>query len=108
MIAELAQHTAPGAPSPFDEPAEQGLTATQAARRLAEVGPNELHRDEGTPPWRFLLGQFKSPMVLLLLGAAVVSGVLREAADAVAIGAIVVINAIELQYDFFRVRLKQA
>jgi len=94
MITELHQHTAPAVPPAFDEPAERGLTATEAARRLAEVGPNELHRDEGTPPWRFLLGQFKSPVVLLLLGAAGISGVLREAADAIAIGAIVVINAI--------------
>jgi Ca2+-transporting ATPase len=94
MIAELVERTAPGVPPSFDEPAEQGLTAAEAARRLAEVGLNELRRDEGTPPWRFLLGQFKSPVVLLLLGAALVSGVLREAPDAIAIGAIVVVNAI--------------
>jgi Ca2+-transporting ATPase len=93
-ISENVQRTAPAAPPSFDEPAERGLTATEAARRLVEVGPNELHRDEGTPAWRFLLRQFKSPVVLLLLGAALVSGVLREAADAIAIGAIVVINAI--------------
>ncbi|MBS1118670.1 MAG: Lead, cadmium, zinc and mercury transporting ATPase [Deltaproteobacteria bacterium] len=97
MISEIVQRVAPAVPPvppPFDVPAERGLTATEAARRLVEVGPNELRHDEGTPAWRFLLGQFKSPMVLLLLGAALVSGALHEAVDAIAIGAIVVINAI--------------
>jgi Ca2+-transporting ATPase len=66
----------------------------EAARRLAEVGPNELRRDKGTSPARVFAQQFTSPVVLLMLGAAVVSGILREAADAIAIGAIIVLNAI--------------
>src|SRR5512140_3161877 len=74
--------------------AEQGLLSVEAARRLAEVGPNELRHTEGTSPWRILAGQFASPIVLLMLAAALISGVMREAADAIAIGAIVVINAI--------------
>jgi Ca2+-transporting ATPase len=70
-----------------------GLSTVEAARRLAEVGPNELRREEGTSPWRILARQLASPVVLLMLGAAVVSGILREAADAIAIAAIVVLNA---------------
>lgn len=73
---------------------QDGLSTTDAARRLAENGPNELHRGEGTPAWRFLLGQFQTPVVLLMLGAAVTSAFLRGAADAIAIGSIVVINAL--------------
>ena len=94
MITQVEPRPAMFAPPGFDEPDEQGLSTTDAVRRLAEVGPNELHRDEGTPWWRFLAGQFTSPVVWLLLAAAVISGVMREAADAIAIGAIVVINAI--------------
>jgi len=78
-------------PPPSVEP---GLSTAEAARRLATVGPNELRRDDGTPPWRIFLRQLSSPVVLLMLGAAVVSGLLREAADAIAIGSIVVLNAI--------------
>ena len=88
MIAEGIARAEALVPPPF------GLTAIEAAHRLVEVGPNELRRDEGTPAWQFFLAQFKSPVVLLLLGAALLSGVLREAADAIAIGAIVVINAL--------------
>jgi Ca2+-transporting ATPase len=44
--------------------------------------------------WVLLLAQFKSPLVLLLLGATVLSAVLGEVADAIAIAAIIVINAV--------------
>lgn len=76
------------------EPASSaGLSADEAARRLAADGPNELHREDGAGPWRLLLQQFTSPLVLLLIGAAVVSGAVGETVDAGAIGAIVVLNA---------------
>lgn len=59
---------------------------------LAESGPNELVRSEGTSPWKILASQFGSPVIWLLLVACLVSALLGETADAVAIGAIVVIN----------------
>jgi len=71
-----------------------GLSAEEADRRLAEHGPNELARDEGTSPWRLLWEQVRSPLVLLLLGACVLAGALGEVADAVAIAVIVVLNAV--------------
>ena len=79
---------------PLPEGAATGLSSEEVARRLAESGPNELRRDDGTPRWRFLARQFESPVVLLMLGAAAVSGVLREVADAIAIGAIVILNGV--------------
>ncbi len=71
-----------------------GLTAGEAARRLSEIGPNEIPRQP--PPSRLavLAGQFGSPLVWLLLGACLVSGLLGEIADAIAIGVIVVVNAV--------------
>ncbi|GAB4227441.1 MAG: cation-translocating P-type ATPase [Deltaproteobacteria bacterium] len=70
-----------------------GLTAVEAAARLREVGPNEL--PEGSPlrPARLFLSQFASTMVLVLLGAAAVSALLRDFGDAAAILAIVLLNA---------------
>ncbi len=85
----------PPAPPLLDVPTPiSGLSSDEAARRLEEVGANELRRDNGTPPWRVLARQFTSPVVLLMLGAAAVSGVLREVADAIAISAIVFLNAV--------------
>ncbi|MBK7857838.1 MAG: cation-translocating P-type ATPase [Archangiaceae bacterium] len=71
-----------------------GLSTAEARQRLSQHGPNQLERGHGPSALSMLAGQFKSPVVLLLLGACVVSGVLREVADAVAIGAIVVLNAV--------------
>jgi Ca2+-transporting ATPase len=71
-----------------------GLTSREASRRLAEQGPNEIAHEREPSPWRLLAGQFDSPVIWLLFGACVVSGVLDEVADAVAIGTIVVLNAL--------------
>jgi Ca2+-transporting ATPase len=47
----------------------QGLTASEAARRLAEQGPNALPESEPTPWWRRFVGQFASPLIYILLFA---------------------------------------
>jgi len=72
----------------------QGLSREEAARRLEADGPNQIHRAKGTPWWRMLLAQLLSPLVLLLLAACVLSAVLGEVADAIAIAAIVVLNSV--------------
>lgn len=71
-----------------------GLSAAEAARRLAEFGPNELRQAAEIPAWRVLARQFVSPMVALLAVAAAVSLALREVADAVAIATILALNAV--------------
>ena len=71
-----------------------GLTSAEALQRLQQYGPNEVARARPTSPWRMLLAQFKSPVIWLLFAACVVSGVLGEVADAVAIGAIVILNSL--------------
>jgi Ca2+-transporting ATPase len=72
-----------------------GLDAGEAACRLAAAGPNELVDKGGKSPLRILLEQFTSLMVLLLLGAAAVSGlILGEWADALVILVIVVLNGV--------------
>ncbi|MBL9100938.1 MAG: cation-translocating P-type ATPase [Myxococcales bacterium] len=71
-----------------------GLTEEQVTHLRAEFGPNELQREVRTPAWVLLAAQFKSPVIGLLAGACAVSAALGEVLDAVAIGAIVVLNAL--------------
>lgn len=73
--------------------AKRGLDAAEAERRLQEAGPNVLPKKGGVVWWQLLLGQFSSIIIWLLIGAAIVAGLLGEVIDAWAILAIVVLNA---------------
>lgn len=75
-------------------PMTLGLSTERARTRLVETGPNELRRAATTPVWQQVLRQFASPLVVLLLAACAVSALLGEVADAIAIGVIVVVNAL--------------
>ena len=79
----------------------RGLSAVEAASRLAEHGPNELREAAPISPWAIFLGQFKNLIVWILIVAGVVSGVLGEVVDAIAILAIVVLNAVIGFYQEF-------
>ena len=72
---------------------ERGLSAEVAAARLLDNGPNVLDQVAGVTPARLLLGQLTSPMILVLIGAAVLSGALGDITEAVVIGVVVVLNA---------------
>lgn len=54
----------------IDEARAAGLSAQDAARRLAQVGPNEMPAGGGRSVWRILLETMREPMFLLLAGAA--------------------------------------
>lgn len=71
-----------------------GLSGSEAAARLAADGPNTLERARPVSALRLFVNQLASTMTLLLGAAAVVSGVLGELADAIAIVAIVLANAV--------------
>jgi len=71
-----------------------GLTAAEASRRLAEHGRNELEERGFKGPWRILLEQLSSALVVVLIVAAGVSAVLGDLVDAAAIVAIVVLNSV--------------
>lgn len=72
----------------------QGLSSAQADRRLKEQGWNEIHREKARPPWRLLLEQFKSPLVLILIFASAISLFVGEGLEAAAIAAILIVNAL--------------
>ncbi len=71
-----------------------GLAGTVAGERLLEFGPNELIEKRQRPTWMLLLDQFTSPMILVLIAAAVVTALIGETKDTVVILAIVVFNGI--------------
>ena len=72
---------------------DKGLTSAEAASRLEQFGPNAL--TEAPPPtfWMMLWEQFNNFVVIMLIVAALISGILGEWIEAAAIMAIVVLNA---------------
>ena len=71
-----------------------GLSGTEAADRLITHGRNELPEAVPLSLLRICLSQFSSLIIWVLIGAAVVSGILQEWLDAGAIVAIVVLNGL--------------
>lgn len=71
-----------------------GLSKAEAARRLSESGRNELIERGVKNPWLIFLDQIKELMVVILIIAAIISALLGDYSDAIAIGAIVVLNAV--------------
>jgi len=82
--------------------APTGLSAAEAARRLAQNGPNELKETTHISGWRILARQFKSLVVWVLIAAGVLSGFLSEVLEAIAILAVVVLNAAIGFYQEFK------
>jgi len=74
--------------------AAAGLEPEEAARRLETQGPNALPETAPRGLARMLLDQFSDFMILVLIAAAIVSGVVGEPADTIAIVVIVVLNAV--------------
>ncbi len=72
---------------------EQGLSQTEAQRRLTKYGPNELEERERRPPLAILASQFAEAMVVLLIVAAIVSFFIGDLKDTITILVIVVLNA---------------
>jgi len=71
-----------------------GLDPATAQHRLTEFGPNQLADAQKKTIGRMLLHQFTDVMILVLLAAAVVSGVVGELNSTYVILAIVVLNAL--------------
>jgi Mg2+-importing ATPase len=66
-----------------------GLQPADAAQRLKQYGPNTIRARQQATALRLLLSQFKSPLVLILIFAAIVSGFVGEWVDASIVLAIV-------------------
>ena len=71
-----------------------GLSPHLVEQKQAECGPNELEEKKKKPAWVIFMNQFKDFMILVLIAAAVISGVVGEMADAIIILVIVILNAV--------------
>lgn len=76
-----------------------GLTASSAKEKLETHGPNELKAEEGTSLLSKFIDQFKDPLTLILIAAAVLSAVLGDLVETGIILAIVIINALLSVYQ---------
>ena len=70
-----------------------GLTIMEAKRRLADFGPNEI--EETSPPGAFttFIAQFRSPLIFILVTAAIVTAMLGEWADTLVIAVVLLFNS---------------
>src|SRR5512140_99286 len=88
---------------------ETGLSSAEATRRAIQYGRNELRPPPPISPWALLFEQFTDFIVLVLIGAAIVSGVLAlwsgsygDLINPIAIVAIVILNAVLGFYQEYR------
>ncbi|MGB7815135.1 MAG: calcium-translocating P-type ATPase, PMCA-type [Methylotenera sp.] len=73
---------------------QTGLSAAEAVERMARHGPNVLQEKRGRSPWRMLLDQFADFMIVVLIGAAIISGIVGDVQDTIAIIVIVILNTV--------------
>jgi Mg2+-importing ATPase len=71
-----------------------GLSSDEAQRRLAQLGPNALKAERNISGLRTFLNQFRNPVVLILIFAALVSVFMAEWVDAAVIVVIVIGSAV--------------
>ena len=93
-LSQLAFHALPA-----EEVAQQletrpeGLSREEARRRLQQFGPNEIEAIKPLSIPELVLHQFTSPLIYILLAAAVVTLLLGEYIDTAVIAAVLVLNA---------------
>jgi Ca2+-transporting ATPase len=73
---------------------KEGLTESEAKRRIQQFGANALQGNKKKPAWVLFLAQFKDFMILILAAAAVISGIVGDLTDTIIILVIIVLNAI--------------
>jgi P-type Mg2+ transporter len=76
------------------ESSDEGLSATEAAARLVRFGPNILSARKHATALGLFLNQFKSPIILILIFATLISAALKDWPDAVIILIIVLGSAL--------------
>jgi len=81
---------------------EHGISQDESVRRRAEFGQNLMIDAKRRDGWTIFLRQFTDLMVLVLMVAAVIAGLLGEPQDAVAILAIIFLNAALGFYQEYR------
>jgi len=88
LEAKPVQSTAPG------QQHLPGLSTSEVIRLREQYGENLLPAEKATPAWTILLNQLKSPLVYIILSAALISLIVGELGDFVIIMVVVIIDAI--------------
>ena len=86
------------ATSKLETDLEHGLSEQQVQERLQKYGENKLPEQTGISAWQLFINQFKNIIVLLLLVAVGISLFMRDYVEAIAIGLVIIINAL---FGFF-------
>ena len=73
---------------------QDGLSSSAAKAKLLQTGPNELDEGKKKSIAGMLLAQFKDVMILILMAAAIISGIIGDVTDTIVILIIVLLNAI--------------
>ena len=73
---------------------QSGLSAEEVQRRQRRFGPNKLTTRSGTPAWLRFFSQFHQPLIYILIGAAVITALLREWVDSGVIFGVVLANGL--------------
>jgi len=73
---------------------ESGLSTAEVEKRAIEYGPNEITGAKKKPAIFLFLNQFKDFMILVLIAAAVISGLIGDLTDTIVIITIIILNAI--------------
>lgn len=76
------------------ESSMEGLSSSEAEKRLKEQGFNELKEGSKVPIWKMFLDSFKDPLVIILLIAAIVQVFLGEWVESLIIFLVVILNSI--------------
>ncbi len=78
----------------LDSRIENGLTSEMAVQRLNEYGPNQLAEKPRPSFFALIFDQLKNFVILLLIGASIISIIVKEPVDAIVIMLIVILNAV--------------
>ena len=78
----------------FQTQVVDGISKTEAEKRLKEFGLNVYQTQKQKPIWLMLIQQFNSPIVYLLLFGMAVSVYFQDYIEGVAIGVVILINAL--------------
>ncbi len=71
-----------------------GLNSADVAARQQQYGRNVLPPPKAKSIWIIFFSQFLSPLIYVLIGAAILSVIARETSDAIFIGGIIIINSL--------------
>lgn len=81
---------------------DTGLSSATATQRYQQYGPNRLSESPPRSPWAVFLGQFKSILIFILIGAAILAAFIGNIKDAVVIIVVVLVNATVGFYQEYR------